>query len=247
MTAIPKTDAAGRADPALAQRAAAMLARLGGDLPRWPEETLQRQYTGTAGAELMRSTLRFVDVLDGAGAFSPGWHGLDYGCGWGRIASVLLTKGAPDQLDLCDAWPQTIEILGRAGFSNRVFAVPEILREGDIPAGAYDFIYAFSVFTHLRRDVFETNLAVLLGGLKPGGRLYATVRHEDYLPRIKARREDRQALARDGFWYRPTGNSAYFGMAVIEPAWLERLPTGAIEYFGEVDPCQHLYAIGARA
>jgi SAM-dependent methyltransferase len=249
MTSMLKTAAGQAGDPGLAQRAEAMHARIGaaGGLPAWPEAALQMKYTGASGVGLMRSTLRFVDALEAAGAFAaPGWRGLDYGCGWGRIASVLLTRGGPEQLDLCDAWPQTIEILGKAGFANRVFAVPEVLRPGDIPPAGYDFAYAYSVFTHLRRDVFEQNLAVLLAGLRPGGRAYLTVRHADYLPRIKAKPADAQALARDGFWYRPTGNSEYFGMAVVERSWLERLPRpGAIAYLGEIDPCQHLYAIGA--
>ncbi len=192
----------------------------------------------------MRSALRFVETIEAAGALVPGWRGLDYGCGWGRIASVLLTRGTPEQLDLCDAWPQTLEILAQAGFPNRAFAVSEILAPGEIAPGEYDFIYAFSVFTHLRRDVFEQNLSALMAGLKPGGRLYATVRHADYLPRVKAKPEDRRTLARDGFWYRPTGNSAFFGMAVTERAFLEALPIGSLDYLGEVDACQHLYAIG---
>src|SRR4051794_824854 len=114
MPVISKTDMVGDPDPCLEARAEAMLARVGRDLPRWPDEALQKKYTGAAGVSLMQSTLRFIDVLERAGAFTPSdWHGLDYGCGWGRIASVLLTKGAPEQLDLCDAWPQTIEILNR--------------------------------------------------------------------------------------------------------------------------------------
>ena len=235
------------ADHDLDHRAEAILARVGapGGLPKWPAAEIQARYTGVSGLASMRSALRFVETLEAAGALAPGWRGLDYGCGWGRIATVLLTRGEPAQLDLCDAWPQTLEILAQAGFPNRAFAVSEILAPGEIPAGAYDFIYAFSVFTHLRQDVFEENFAALLTGLKPGGRLYATVRHADYLPRAKATPEDHHALARDGFWYRPTGNSAFFGLALTERAWLEQLPVGSLEYLGEVDACQHLYAFGA--
>jgi hypothetical protein len=239
-----RADALAPADPA---RAAAILARIGapGELPKWPAAEVQTRYTGVHGLESMRSALRFVETLERAGALARlGWRGLDYGCGWGRMASVMLTKGSPEQLDLCDAWPRTMAILDEAGFPNRTFPVSEILAPGEIPDGAYDFVYAYSVFTHLRRDVFEHNLALLLKGLRPGGRLYATVRHADYLPRAKARPEDHRTLARDGFWYRPTGNSAFFGMAVVERSWLEALPIPSLDYLGEVDPCQHLYAIG---
>ena len=233
-------------DRALERRAGALFARVGAPdgLPRWPSEELQKKYTGNHGPALMRTTLRFVETLERAGAFRPGWRGLDYGCGWGRIASAMLTRGGPEQLELCDAWPSTIALLEGAGFKNRIFAVSEVLKEGEVAPGAYDFIYAFSVFTHLRRDAFENNLPLLLGALKPGGKLYLTVRHADYLPRVKAGPADAATLARNGFWYRPTGNSATFGIAVTERRTLERLAPGSLDYLGEIDPCQHLYAFG---
>jgi SAM-dependent methyltransferase len=224
-----------------------LLARIGNGLPRWPAEEIQKKYTGTSGLPLMRSTVRFVEALEADGAFAtPGWQGLDYGCGWGRIASVLLTKGAASQLDLCDAWPRTIDILKEAGFSNRIFAVSEVMADREIPEGSYDLIYAYSVFTHLRRDAFESNIGVLQRALRKGGRFYFTVRHADYMTRIKADAPDFDDLHAHGFWYRPTGNSIYFGTAVPTREYVEKLPrTGSIEYLGEVDACQHLYVIRA--
>ena len=235
-------------DPAFERRVEAAFARVGipGGLPKWPAKEVQRQYNGMDGLPLMRRTLRFVEALEQVGALTPGWRGLDYGCGWGRIASLMLTKGGPEQLDLCDAWPSTIEVLKKANFRNRTFLISEVLEAGQINRGAYDFIYAFSIFTHLRRDAFENNLGMLLGGLKLSGKLYVTVRHEDYMTQAKAKPEDLAALRRDGFWYRPTGNSVFFGIAVITRAYLEALPRpGSLDYLGEVDPCQHLYAFGA--
>lgn len=102
-----------------------------GGLPKWPDEQRQRQYTAGSGLNLMRNTVRFVHVLAKAEAFDQAdWKGLDYGCGWGRIASVMLSRGAPEQLDLCDAWPSTMDILRDAGFANRTFEVSELLKEG---------------------------------------------------------------------------------------------------------------------
>ena len=244
-----KPEVVGQAASGLDRRAAALFADVGvaGKLPAWPSEELQTKYTGIHGVRLMRSTLRFLDTLERDGAFArPDWRGLDYGCGWGRIASAMLSHGSPEQLDLCDAWPKTIDLLGEAGFANRVTTVSEVLKPGEIPAGAYDFIYAYSVFTHLRRDAFENNLRLLAQGLKPGGQLYFTVRHEDYMPRVKAKPEDFDALHRNGFWYRPTRNSRFFGIAVTERRFLEALPwPTALAWLGEVDTCQQLYALSA--
>ena len=75
--------------------------KFGEPLPVWPSEQVQRHYTAGFGVNLMQRTKSFVDVIAKDGAFSrPDWRGLDFGAGWGRIASYLLTKGAPDQLDL---------------------------------------------------------------------------------------------------------------------------------------------------
>ena len=65
-----------------------------------------------------------------------------------------------------------------------------MLKDGEIAPAAYDFIYAFSIFTHLRQDAFENDLRVLLGGVKPSGKLYITVRHDDYMQQAKARPAD---------------------------------------------------------
>ena len=174
---------------ALERRAAAMLARIGapGELPKWPAAEVQAQLHRRARAPLDARRARASSRRSSGPVRSPtrAGSGLDYGCGWGRIASVLLTKGGPDQLDLCDAWPPTIDILRDAGFPNRVFTVSEVLKAGEIPAAAYDFAYAFSVFTHLRRDVFENNLADAAGGAEAGRALYFTVRHADYMRRVQ--------------------------------------------------------------
>lgn len=233
------------ADPGLDQRAEALFARIGlpGGLPRWPSDAVQKKYNGVAGLPLLRRTLRFVETLERAGALEGDWKGLDYGCGWGRIASVMRAKGEPRQLDLCDAWPKTLALLEGAGFENRVFTVSEVLKPDEIPAATYDFVYAFSIFTHLRRDAFENNLRRLALALKPSGKLYFTVRHDDYMARKKASRRDLAILARDGFWFLPSGGNPVYGATVVERAALERsMPPGTLAYLGEIALCQHLYA-----
>ena len=228
-------------------RAESLFSKIGipGGLPPWPSVEKQRQYTGDHGLPLMKRTVRFLQALEHSGVFDePDWKALDYGCGWGRIASVLLTKGSASQLDLCDAWPSTLALIQAAGFANRTFPVSEKLQPGEIPASEYDFIYSYSVFTHLSRDAFETNLSLLARGLKPGGTLFLTVRHGDFMPRAKARAADIEQLRREGFWFRPAGRSTTFGRTVVDRGYLERVsPRGLLEYAGKIDGAQHLYLL----
>lgn len=224
--------------------------------PRWPNETVQRMYVGNNGVSLLRQSLEFLRMLDEDGAFPPGWRGLDYGCGFGRFATLLLSKGNPEQLDMCDAWEKTLSILADLGHRNRVFRVSELLRPGELDQATYDVILAFSVFTHLSPAAYEANLPVLADALKPGGRFYFTVWHDEFIDHKYADRsvEMREALNRDGMMFTDSGGNfgtaKVFGHTVVTSGWLERFaPEGfALRYLGPVaHTLQHVYALERRS
>ncbi|WP_157014905.1 class I SAM-dependent methyltransferase [Mesorhizobium xinjiangense] len=214
--------------------------------PLWPDEKLQAGYTAMSGPGLVKRAFDFIEMLDKDGAFKPGWRGLDYGCGWGRFASTLLSKGLPEQLDLCDAWPHTLSILANGRFTNKVTKVPEILSIGDIPTGAYDFILSFSVFTHLNPTSFERNIPVLVTALKPGGTFYFTVRRDEFIDHnFKGREADLHQVLNDrGILFTSSDGvldaDKVFGHAVVTDAYLKRY--GA-RYVGQPHSLQHVYAI----
>jgi SAM-dependent methyltransferase len=217
--------------------------------PKWPEETVQRGYAGTHGIDLLRRAFKFTDILEQDGAFAnPDWRGLDYGCGWGRFASVLLAKGSAQQVDLCDAWAATLHILETLNFENRAFKIPELLRAGDLPTREYDFVLSFSVFTHLNDEAFHRNIPVILESLKPGGQFYATVRHDEFIAHKYSDRADElsAALSMDGFVHIESGGSMtaekVFGDMIVLPSYLEQF--GRVRYLGQPHSLQHVYAIG---
>ncbi len=215
-----------------------------GKLPRWPDADTQRQFTAGDGVELMRRTLDFVKALDRDGAFANSeWQGLDFGCGWGRIASVLLTRGRPDQLELCDAWQSSLDLLNGLGFRNRQFLVPERLEVGSLPSRRYDFAFAFSVLTHLGQTAFEAAVSGLARAVKPGGKLYFTVRHQDFLVMLK--RKTVPGLRRHGFWHEAYRNLDYYGETITTQRFLANLcgASGRLRRLGVVDYYQHLYAL----
>jgi 2-polyprenyl-3-methyl-5-hydroxy-6-metoxy-1,4-benzoquinol methylase len=228
-------------------RAEALLARLGpgGDLPTWPEEALQKRYTGKFGLPLLQQTLDFVDMLDAQGAFAtPDWRGLDHGCGWGRIASVLLTRGRPDQLDLCDAWERSLALVRKAGFRNRIFLVSERLDERALGEQQYDFVYSYSIFTHLARPLVTPNILAIRNALRPGGTFFFTVRHEDFFDRVRSTPRDRAILARDGYWFRPHADKQVYGDAIFARSRIaELIGVDGLRYVGLADVAQHLYAL----
>lgn len=218
--------------------------------PRWPDLQIQAGYTGTNNVDTLRRAFAFIDVLAKDGAFKPGWKGLDYGCGWGRFASVLLSKGTPDQLDLCDAWIHTLRIIAELGYGNRIFRVSELLKPGEIAEGIYDFILSFSVFTHLSHQAFAQNMPLLRAALKPSGTFYFTVRHEDFIEHKYADRAEElgATLGDSGFVHVDSGGDIsgqkVFGDMIVTVDYLQRF--GPVRYLGLASyTLQHVYALDA--
>ena len=221
------------------------------DLPLWPNEKIQAGYTATSGPGAVRKTQAFIDMLDAHGAFVPGWKGLDYGAGWGRIASLLLAKGGPEQLDLVDAWEKSLQILKAGNFKNRRWKVSEIIRSGEIPEKTYNFAYAFSVFTHLAPRAFWPNLEILANSIRSPGSVYFTVRHLEFAQHKYPERVDEISgtLRSEGFWYASTtgdlGTEAIFGdMIISEESLHATLGSEALDYLGQPPgQMQHVYAL----
>lgn len=220
-------------------------------LPRWPDENLQKRFTGASGLRLLKRAINFVEVLDRDEAFvRPDWKALDYGCGWGRIASYMLTRGKPEQLDMCDAWKESLDLARQNGFKNKLFGVSDVLREGEIPSNTYDFCYALSVFTHLDRSAFDANINYLIKSLKSGGRLYFTVRHKGFLDAMMllGRVPDKQVFDDDGFWHWTYPRRTNYGETAVEPKFIQQLASrwGEIAYLGVPEHEQHLYRLTPR-
>jgi SAM-dependent methyltransferase len=220
------------------------------DLPTWPGEDIQAKFNSMKGPVVIRRTRRFIKMLNRDGAFKEGWRGLDYGAGYGRIAALLLSKGTPDQLDLVDAWPESLSYIEEGSFKNRYWLVPEILGEGDIPKDTYTFVYAWSVFTHLAERAFWNNLHHLKESVKAGGSLYFTVRQEDRAHHAYPKRRDEitDALESDGFWFTPKLSDLYGDAIISKERLLSELgQLGQLDYLGmprqRRQRRQHIYAL----
>lgn len=217
--------------------------------PRWPNEQLQAGYTGISGPGLLSRAFEFIKILEHDGAFKPEWKGLDYGCGWGRFLSALLSKGSAEQLDGCDAWQKTLNIIAEMNYRNNIFKVSELLREDQVAARTYDFIMAFSVFTHLSPAALEQNIPVLLSGLKENGNLYITVRHAEFIDHKlddqSQSAEFHAILDNDGAVFLEGGDltgEKIFGNTIITNEYLTSRFEN-VRYLGQSPGLQHIYAI----
>lgn len=193
---------------------------------RWPEEALQRKYTGTSGQTLLDQAASFLGILDSlmAGRLQePGWRGLDYGVGWGRMASLMTYFGAPQQLDCVDAWEKSLQLAIDHGIENKAWVVNAKLVPGELPQGEYDFVYAYSIYTHLPESLVINNTREIMKSLRPGGMFLLTVREPpflDFLVRTNNCRPAIDKLDTEGYWFGNVQNPDY-GDTILTRNWAE--------------------------
>lgn len=208
----------------------------------WPDETTQRNYTGSSGQNLMQRTVDFAWVLQSQipALRRAGWHGLDYGVGWGRIASLLRHFGSGAALDCVDAWEESIKLARDSGLDNRMMQVSPTLMRSELPDHDYDFIYAYSIFTHLPADNIVNNLTVLYDALKPGGKIVFTVREAKFLDYLRTNsapvNASIDALDSEGYWFGNVQNNQY-GDTITTADWISKHlgKLGSVAALGFID------------
>lgn len=109
---------------------------------------------------------------------------LDFGCGVGRIMRHWSTTRGP-------AWHGTdynAELVNWCTNHLKFAKFRVNTLSGELPykSESFDFIYAFSVFTHLNEQLQFFWINELSRVLKPGGYVYFTTHGEHYLPNLTA-------------------------------------------------------------
>lgn len=132
---------------------------------------------------------------------------LDFGCGYGRLSRYLRLLGAEDaQVEGCDVdAPAIAWATAHLRNSGRFFVSPDRPPLPRPDGGGYDLIIALSVFTHLPEDMQDAWLAELMGWVRPGGRLMATI-HGPYFYRFIPG-ADRAAFDARGFLHCDLGRT----------------------------------------
>ncbi len=136
-------------------------------LPASTPESVQKEWTGSSGIALLRSSISFVNFLVSSFAEITGdpigkATVLDFGCGWGRLLRLMMFYVKANALFGCDAWENSLAHCKAAGIQVPLAKSDSIPTDLPFAGMNFDLIYCFSVFTHLS----ETTTAAVLRCLR---------------------------------------------------------------------------------
>jgi SAM-dependent methyltransferase len=114
---------------------------------------------------------------------------LDFGCGWGRISRFFLKDLEPSRLLGVDPIAEYLAVCQQTNRWQRFQQIP-CHPPTDLPVETFDWIYSFSVFSHLSETMHEQVLRELHRLLKPGGLLTVTTHQREMITFCQELRDD---------------------------------------------------------
>ena len=145
-----------------------------------PDDRIQVGSVGKSGAEALRDAFMFWRfcremLIQHGNGLRRASQVMDFGCAWGRIIRFWLRDIEPQNLHGFDVEERFLS-LARAHVPGPDYRIGKPRPPLDIADNSLDLIYAFSVFSHLPRDVADAWIAEFARILKPGGIACLTTR-----------------------------------------------------------------------
>lgn len=153
---------------------------------RLPQDTIQANYTGLSGSDTFLAALTFLETSK-AKAFQLQQpfqrHGsrsvIDFGSGWGRITQCLSLYFDASRIIGLDVMDDAIALCQNSGIQAK-FAKLEPWPPTALPTESVDFIFSYSVFSHLSEDNAYAWIREFARILAPGGVAFLTTRHRSF-------------------------------------------------------------------
>jgi SAM-dependent methyltransferase len=181
---------------------------------------------GSSGTKMLAKGFEIYELFKGryeqhVGPLTSSARVLDFGCGFGRVIRFFLKDVAPENLFGIDVDERR---LAASGDHWSQYRRCETFPPTDFEAESFDFIYAFSVFSHLSEEAHARWLEEFERLLKPGALLILTTfRRDEIVNRpppidecLASPEPWLSAYDRGDFCYQPQGaRTPHFGYAFI--------------------------------
>jgi 2-polyprenyl-3-methyl-5-hydroxy-6-metoxy-1,4-benzoquinol methylase len=152
----------------------------GANLPSFPSDFIQSNTTGQCGLPTISEAFVFyrdcVSTFAELGcAIQEKDRVLDFGVGWGRIARFFLRDVPLENIYGIDVTSEYIDIC-RNTFESSNFTACQPFPPTDLPSDYFNFIVAYSVFSHLSEEACMKWMKEFSRVLTPGGIVAVTTR-----------------------------------------------------------------------
>jgi SAM-dependent methyltransferase len=185
---ISRRDIRSIAETLSQDRAVGPLSRAFGNLP---SDQTQSNYTGLSKQQTFIQALTYLDLCKRVASLQRmpfERHNaklvLDFGCGWGRITQLLALYFRPEHIFGCDVQAQAISEVRRNGVQG-VFHQVEPWPPSGFNDHSVDFIFSYSVFSHLSEDNSYSWIREFHRILRPGGIAFLTTRHRNFFDHLE--------------------------------------------------------------
>lgn len=153
-------------------------------LPSFPTETLQQNTVGKSGEHALSEAFKFYQACSVRFKkmglpLTVDRSLLDFGCGWGRIARCFIKDISPSNIFGIDVTPEFIDFC-KIAFRSNNFIANAPLPPTPIPNNRFDFIVAYSVFSHLSPTACHAWMKEFHRILVPGGLVAFTTRGRNF-------------------------------------------------------------------
>ncbi len=186
---LRKLDLSALAEELVSKRESNLIKRLFGSLPF---NHIQAQFTGLSQKETFIQALTYLDIcqivatkLEHEFSRYKKNRVLDFGCGWGRITQLLSLYFNPADIIACDVMEEALNIVKeckvKASLSKIESWPPTHYQDESV-----DFIFAYSVFSHLSEDNSWAWIREFHRILRPGGIAFLTTRHRNHLDYLQS-------------------------------------------------------------
>jgi SAM-dependent methyltransferase len=210
-------------------------------LPGSPTEAIQLRVTRQTGKGALetaaQSYLAFRRIYeDQVGPFNGSERVLDFGCGWGRIIRFFLRDVEPENLVGIDIDEVAIAACRDTNHWSQFHQCP-VLPPTDFGDATFDFVYAYSVFSHLSEEAHLSWLEEFNRILKPQGVLILTTLPRSYIEHgaqadeFSPSQEYLRIYDEGGFCYHPLDEASnpHFGLASIPERYVKRVWSGLFD------------------
>jgi len=158
---------------------------------RLPAESVQLQFTGLSLRQTFIQGLTYLKLCKKiaerqSNSFENSNVGIvmDFGSGWGRITQLLSLYFDPDRILGCDVMDSAIDEAKRNGVQAQ-FIKTEAWPPTGLQNETADYIFSYSVFSHLSEANAGAWIQEFHRILRPGGLAFLTTRHRSFFEYLK--------------------------------------------------------------